>query len=146
MGWWGEDAGEEEEDREEQLTNVEFSDIPLMKQIESTSDSYRKPISVIELPEDYTLKNMYVGKNGLRLYQAMKQKWGIGKPIPFNDIDKLGRQVTGLCRRQIAVQCCKLWSKGLVRKWGAGIYREGWLKRSENKVGRYYGVYYEIVK
>ncbi len=130
----------------EQVASIEYSDIPLMEQIDSTSDSYRKPISVIHLPEQYTFKDMYIGKHGLILYQAMKKKWGLGYPIPFDEIDELGRQVTGLCRRQIAVQCCKMWSKGLVRKWGEGIYREGFLKRSMNKVGKFYGVRYEIIR
>ena len=125
--------------------HVEFSDIPLLEQVIDAKDSFRKPVGVIYPPEDYQFKNQYLGKKGLKLYYAMRSKWGLGKLIPFDKIDELGRTM-GYPRRNTAVLCSKMWGRGLVKKWGAGIYREGWLKRSENKVGKYYGVHYEIIK
>lgn len=130
----------------ESVVGVEYSDVPLLEQVENDLDSYRKPISIIYPPEGYVFKNMYLGKYGMLLYKEMKVTWGLGSPTPFDDIAKLAKDKFRLNRRATAVLCCKMWGRGLVRKWGEGIYREGYLKRSMNKVGKFYGVRYEVLK
>lgn len=128
----------------EEVDKRDYPNVEIKEQefkAKNPSDSFRQPLQILSPPKSDIY---YVGPKAAWLYQLMKEEFGVGEIVPYSKIAELGKERMGLGK--VALHCDKLWKKGLLRKWVQGIWREGFLKRSNMKVGRYYGVHYEVIK
>jgi hypothetical protein len=105
------------------------------------SDTYRGSLRAVKQPP---LGNFYVGHKAIRLYELVREEYGLNNPTSFQSIKDLAWERLSISHWQVARLCDRLWRRGLLRKWAQGIWREG--MRREGEVGKYYGVYYEIIK
>jgi hypothetical protein len=145
MSWqWAED----EEDDNVEGTNPEIVQIyhgNLMDLVKSPSDSYRKDLAIVPLPPYSRYRKSMLGRAGMLLLIEIKDKHEVGDLISVKVLVELGASI-GLREKQVIRACNRLWGRGYLRKRAMGIWREGQIKRSLGKVGKHFGVHYELLE